>query len=188
MNNITEMASALFLFYLLVSSGYIHNLFGCRTQELFTNNMIIKHVIGIITLYISIVLTLSNDFSPIQGIIVTLILYIWFLLTTRCDRYFFIAVLFCISIAFFIKQYRNYYYKHNIQKKRKLKHFEFFMYITSIILTFIGCIIYLGEKKLQLKNKFSYKDFIIGKTNCNFDRSVFYNKHSYFTYFMSAFT
>ena len=202
---IMDVGTSLFLFYLLLSSNFLDTLYGCKTQQLFIQNMWFKHFVGILTFFASVVYISGNNKSPLHCVGTTVLFYMLFILTTRCDSKIFMVVLGCLFVGFVLQKIKNYYYKDTsnsdsetvteeeipVTEKKKMNQYitniQKSIYIISIILTIIGSIIYLGEKKVEYKNKFSYVKFILGKSQCNFDTLEPLSKHNYFYYIKKAF-
>ena len=51
-------AMAIFIFLLIISGNYLGNLFPCKVQEQFENNIYLKHFLGYFTLLFFVILTL----------------------------------------------------------------------------------------------------------------------------------
>lgn len=191
MNNIVKMGTSLFLFYLLISSNFLDTLYSCRTQYVLTNNMFIKHFIGLFTFYISVVLVNEDKQSPLDQIGISIILYILFIMTTRCDSRVFIILIILLFSGFIMDKIKNFYFndsKH-LDIKQHISTIQTSIYIIAMIITIYGCIVYLGRKKIEYKKDFSYYIFIFGKPDCKFTqiRKTF-NNHSYIKLFNYAFT
>ena len=132
--------------------------------------MLVKHFIGLFTFYVSVVLVNGDDESPLKQIGITIILYIIFIMTTRCDSRFFIVLLSLLFVGFILSKVQKFYFndKKDETTRNKISMVQKSLYIVAIICTILGCVIYLGRKKLEYKDKFSYYYFIFGKPNCKF--------------------
>lgn len=169
-DTIVRNGISLFLFYLLLSSNFLDTLYSCRTQYVLLNNMLVKHFIGLFTFYISVVLVNGDNQSPLKQLGITICLYIIFIMTTRCDSRFFIVLLTLLFIGFILSKIQKFYFNEKKDEitRNKISIIQHGLYIIAIICTIMGCIIYLGRKKLEYKEKFSYYFFIFGKPNCKF--------------------
>ena len=49
-NNIQPNTSPFIILCLLISGNYLGELFPCRVQQLFSKNMFVKHVLGLLSL------------------------------------------------------------------------------------------------------------------------------------------
>merc|ERR1711934_771289 len=65
--------------------------------------MIVKHILGYVLLLTTVVLGVDSDISLVKKFGITAILYFWFLLTTRCDRYIFMLIMLLLLVAYLIK-------------------------------------------------------------------------------------
>jgi hypothetical protein len=62
----------------------------------------------------------------------------------------------------------------NVILNNQLKIYDniiFYSYILILLLTFIGVLAYMGEKKLEYKKNFKYVTFFLGKTVCKHSTS-----------------
>jgi len=81
MESIYLASKQLFFFILIISGNYLGELFSCRTQKLFTNNMIVKHILGIMTMFFFVTLIDDGDSkNDLNTIYISLGLYILFVL------------------------------------------------------------------------------------------------------------
>ena len=180
-----------FVLFLIIASNYIGELFPCRIQDLLSRNVYLKHFIAFLTLLFFVVLTDSTReqkrFKEIFNN--SIILYVLFLLLINCNRKFFIVVLFLLVLSYIIRLIKNdYINNHEIDEEVKdhfkyVNYLEFTIYVLFFITLILGFIIYMGEKKLEYKNKFSYITFIFGKPTCK-GKSP---KTNYIEAFISAF-
>ena len=51
----------LFVLYLIIAGNYLGELFGCKTQKMFQENMYFKHIIGFMTLYFFVLFTSTEE-------------------------------------------------------------------------------------------------------------------------------
>ena len=51
-------------------------------------------------------------------------------------------------------------------KTTTIENIEYILYIIAFILLITGFLHYLGEKKLEYKNNFSYTQFLLGQPLC----------------------
>lgn len=167
-DTIVRNGISLFLFYLLLSSNFLDTLYSCRAQYVLQNNMLVKHFIGLFTFYVSVILVNGDNQSPIKQIAMTIVLYGIFIMTTRCDIRFFIVLLTLLFIGFILNKVQKFYYNNKKDEitRKKISIVQNSIYIIAIICAILGCIIYLGRKKLEYKDKFSYYYFIFGKPVC----------------------
>jgi len=195
---IFEKATAIFIFMLIISGNFLAELFPCRIQKMLKENIYVKHLVGFLTLFFFGVLTIP-DLANIGGIINSFLLYFIFVITANVDYKIWITLFVLYAIMYLlhlIKQDYNkikdgtkkmntnnevtIFNKINIEQINKIQT----IVITLIsILTIVGFIIYMGEKKLEYGNKFKYSIFFTGKTNCKYKSP----KHSLYEKIVASF-
>lgn len=163
----------IFVLFLIIASNYIGELFPCRIQDYLSNNVYLKHFISFLTLLFFVVLTdtslVKKKFMEI--FISSVKLYFLFLLLINSNQSFFVFALLILAIIYIIqlikKDYTN---DENVTEEtenyKKIRLLEKTLFILFFITLVIGFIIYLGEKKIEYKNKFNYLTFIFGKPSC----------------------
>lgn len=179
--------SLLFIFFLLVSGNYLENLFPCKIQDFFNNNIYIKHFIGFLTLIFFVVLveSTSKEKNPnFKQIIATSFkLYVLFILLTNNQKRFFVAAIIILGTLYIIQIYKKFSDNKNNKYLKYLNNLEKSLYTVLIIILVIGFIIYYGSKKIEYGKEFKHITFLFGKPEC---RGV--SQHtSYYKSFVAAF-
>ncbi len=190
---IMERIAAIFVFTLIVSDNFIEDLLPCAVQYHLTNSMILKHIIGFLTLFFFGILALPQ-LANIEGMGKAFILYIIFVINTRTYHkvwlilFLLYAVVYLIHIArlqadnYLNNQIKTMNKDKKTNKKISLKEeglLKRYMFIanygyilekiclyTIITLTVLGLIMFVGEKKLEFGKKFKWKDFLLLKPQC----------------------
>ena len=164
----------IFIFILIVSANFLAEIFPCRFQDLLRHNMFVKHIFGLFTMIFFVVLSSGikkNIFNIVKG---SILLYILFILITKCQIYIFYIILLILGITYIInilKQEENENNKtESTEEKPTQKKDSFYdnllniLYAFVMILIVLGVIMYMGEKKIEYKNNFDYITFFIGKS------------------------
>lgn len=169
---------SLFVLYLIISGNYLGQLLSCKVQKHFQNNMIIKHLLGFMTLYFFVIFAGNSDQPIWTQMNTTIILYLWFILTTRTDIRYTIVILLSLLGIYIIDSQIKWYkslYKDDKNKPKNyhkiIKIFEYAyngMFLVAVAATLIGFAVYLGEKRFEYEKNWSWKKFFIGKPLCNF--------------------
>jgi c-di-AMP phosphodiesterase-like protein len=145
-------------------------LFSCHLQSLIIDSLFARHVIGFLTLIFFVRLT-GPEKSEFKTLITdSIILYIWFIATTRISSET-LYIIGPLAIVYFIL----YIYKSTINSDDKdndkkitetIDHVN--LWITRLlgISIIIGVILYYGEKRLEYSNNFNIMTFIVGKIKC----------------------
>ena len=172
LENINIDMKNLLILYLIISSNFLAQTFGCTTRYVATKNMYVKHILGFFTLlyFVNSVNTdkTMDEFLFFKNFFKTFLLYVVFILTTRMNNKVFVILMGLLMINFILSQYVN-----TLDTKHfaaKLKTYDTISKVISkiaIVFLVIGVLLYLNEK--HMKGKFSYSRFLIGKTTCNND-------------------
>jgi uncharacterized membrane protein len=159
----------IFIIYLIISSNFLANLFGCRTQDVLTNNMLLKHLLGFMTMYFFVVLVdnkskLSD--SPKNQLLFTILFYITFLLTTRMDFKWWVGLIVILCMFYILQVYKD-HDKTEDKDKKKYEYYQIYLSYLMITVLIIGFLVYIGRKKVEYKDSFNLMTFIFGKTTCS---------------------
>ena len=160
---------ALISLYLIISANFMVPLFSCDLQSLIIDNIIIRHMIGFLTLLFFVRLTGPGK-SSFQNIITdSVILYLWFIASTKITSEFLYIVLSLTAVYFILYIYETTNESENKKDKKVTENIELAKYWISRLLgliIIIGVILYYGEKRLEYKKDFDLMTFIFGKVKC----------------------
>ena len=191
MLELASMSKQIFIFYLIISGNFIGNLLSCKTQKLFTENIIVRHILGFATLYFFVVFVDpdSESVNPTNKIMIALVLYLLFVVSTRC-YYPFVFIIICILLLIYIiEQYKTYYNKDENKSKLgkngllalKIANNSTMPLITlNLILLVIGFVNYLGRKSVEYKPVWSWSKFWTGVVECKFEKAIKGNNSKFF--------
>jgi asparagine N-glycosylation enzyme membrane subunit Stt3 len=84
---------------------------------------------------------------------------------TKMNVYFFISLLILLFILFTYVEYNK--NKTEEKDKKIYNTITLTIFILAIVITFIGFLLYYGEKKYEYKKMFSWKSFFFDSINCN---------------------
>jgi hypothetical protein len=168
-SQISDNAFALFVLYLVISSNFLAPLFSCRLQQHIEGSMLIRHILGFLTLTFFVVVaskTAPLSFGKVMGF--SAFFYTWFLLTTRMHIEFWFITILLVGAIYVIHLYQSDLTSDKPTEEQD-KQFSLAKKILAIgagATTLVGFITYLGEKKLEYKNRFSYAEFFLGAPDC----------------------
>lgn len=185
---------SIFIIILIISAGFLTELFPCKVRKLLTENIYLKHFFCYLTTIFFVVLTGPEKNKNLKYIIYkSTILYTVFIFAIKTHYKFFIAIIFLLGLSYLVllKKYevkddidklninieKTYITQesNDIDKNNKKELEDFYEKITIlnntlftivILLIIIGFIIYMNEKKLEYKNKFNFITFLFGKPEC----------------------
>lgn len=180
-NYYVERLSAIFIFTLIISGNYIGELFPCKIQRILTNNMMIKHFFGFITLFFFGVIAVP-ELNNLYGLLSSGVLYLIFLINAKTNYKVWIGVLILYALLYLVNIVKK-SIEENIDNKsihtsflpnwvenenaiKILQGVEWIGLILILLSTVFGFVIYVGEKKIEYGNKFSWGTFFTGKPNC----------------------
>jgi hypothetical protein len=166
------------LVYLVISGNYLGNLFGCRIQQLFRENMWIKHLLGLFTAYFLIILsTPPENYGSLETLALTGVIYVWFFLTTKMHVQFWIPMILAILLTYFLYVYKK---QRTAAKdaaaakdakdatEEQLTTVQKAAVLFAGILTVLGVVAYFGEKRLEYGDDFDAWTFWSGVPQCRY--------------------
>lgn len=172
-------AMAIFIFILIVSGNYLGTLFPCRVQDTFDNNIYFKHFIGFFIMMFFVLLTMpaENEETPdkdgvLQLLQKSFLLYLFFIILSKTHPYVWLVVFFITSVIYIIELLKKEQKHKKIEDKMNSEKIQTNLSLIALILTVIGFFVFMGSKKMQYKDKFSYFTFIFGKIECNKNRNA----------------
>lgn len=165
-NLIITSAKSLFVFYLIVSGNYLGSLFGCQIKDIFTNNMYVKHFLGLLTLYffVSLVDT-DNKYNSVYKLLITFGIYIFFVLSTKVHYKPWIIFITLLGLVYIISIFKD-IYPDDETFKNIMRNIQLGLITLAIVILLVGMIYYMGEKKLEYGKDFEYNKFFIGTPDC----------------------
>lgn len=172
-SSISNIAVLLFVFYMLIAVNFLPDLIGCQFKQVLHSSMIAKHTLGLVLLFFLV--TIGNqkniDQHIIYNIFLTIIVYIWFIITTRSPFILAIIIIILLIILYILnKKKERLLNDKNFKKIKYIENIQKIILLIAIILSFIGFIIYIIERKLEHGDNFSYFKFIIGQKDCTIFR------------------
>lgn len=167
------------LVYLVISGNYLGNLFGCRVQLLFRENMWIKHLLGFFTAYFLIILsTPPEGYDAKQTLVFAALIYLWFFLTTKMHVRMWIPMILVLLTSYGIYTYTKQQKQQTNQDGGeesasdldiRLQQIQTVATLLGVILTLVGVVAYYGEKKIEYEELFDAQKFWLGVPECKFE-------------------
>jgi len=150
---------------LSLSGNFFAEILGCNTQQLLSSSMFFKHLLQLISIYISMDIYDSKIKHHITKLKNTLILYSIFLMFNKMNIYFTALVSLLILAIFIINNYIE-YYKTIRKDTTTLEKINKIISNVSLFTILIGFIIYYLDKKGEYTKNWDMYKFIFGIPNC----------------------
>ena len=161
-----NIGTILLLLYIIISSSYCTNLFSKDFKDAIENNKYVQHLM-LILLIMALLAIFGNPFSIgldnnyfFNIIIMTLLIYVWFIIITKLDLGWNIIIIILLAIYFLYDNYNinninnnmdnpnlSIYDKSNIINNYSINNNLILVTIFSI--TIIGLFFNFNEKKVQ---------------------------------------
>jgi hypothetical protein len=183
-NSVVSKISFLFITYIVISSGYIEHTLPCQIQHFFKKNMYSKHIIGLLTSFIFIMLEGGWSFDMGEqnkhevnwsngNVIDTIIfgsgLYAIFLLTANMKLIPNLVFYTLLFITYLLNTQRLYWKnRNNISKKNDqlILNINKILLVLCLLVLIYGFFDYYLYKKSQFKNNFSIYKMVISNKVC----------------------
>lgn len=148
--------------------------FSCNVQRIWNNYVSIRHILNFITMFFLLVIfTRNNPVAPYILIIASFILYIFFILVTRCEFNFLVAFIICMVITFYLEAYKVYKLSlKSISQEEKdtmkinIEKIEINVQIIAIIIVLIGVLVYIGQHVREFGKDWNWTLFWLGTQKC----------------------
>jgi len=155
--------------YLLIFCNFTKELVGCKLTYLLDTNIYFKHIIAFILLLFLIILIDEENIkkSIFVNLIFAIIIYIFFLISTRIN-YIFIIIILILLLCIYILDKISLKEKENNNKINYdyYQKIEIILIILVTITIIIGFIKYMIEKYNEYNKNFSLLTFIFGTLKC----------------------
>ena len=168
MNILRDSVTGIFLLILAFTGSFLQPLFGCRAQKQLSENMYLKHIALIFTLYFTVSFVGDDDeFDILRYSFQTFIIYIFFIMFTKMNLTFSLIVFVLLFISYNLNSY-----KELLNKKEERKYDDLIEKIQKTLISIIalcivtGFIIYYNHQRGQYKNNWSTLKFLFGINKC----------------------
>lgn len=170
-----SIVTALLIFYMLVANNFIGNLYSGQLKDYISANRWVQHLIGCITMLL-IIIEIGGVTDGYKALFYTIIGYIWFILTTKLDIQWNLAIIGLLIIGFVYE--KQMFAKEESSEedqaleetdKKKIrkgnKDMKRVIFITILTVTVIGTIMYLNKKRAQHGGSFDTLKFFLNAKN-----------------------
>jgi NADH:ubiquinone oxidoreductase subunit 6 (subunit J) len=131
--------------------------------------MLVRHVLGFLTLTFFVVVaskTKPLTFAQVMGL--SGFFYAWFVLSTRMHLHFWFMVISLVGAIYLIHLYQSDLTSDTPteEEQQKFNMIKEILAITAGVVTLLGFLSYLGEKKIEYKGGFKFEKFLLGAPSC----------------------
>lgn len=171
-----SVGKILLLTYVVIASGQCINLFSHGLAKTIKENRFVQHLILLLLIMSLVIIFASPNNSsltnsgPLNILIMTLLIYIWFILTTKLDATWSIGIIILLAIYFLIEN--KYTFDTNVILNDKVVNTESklnelhkfiennnYMLIGIFGITLLGTLFYSAEKQVQYGGGFDAVKF-----------------------------
>ena len=159
-----------FVLYLVLAGQFLDPLFPCHSKRLLENSMVLRHILGYLTLlFFVVIIDEFTDAITSAPIILGLCaaVYAWFVLSSKMTGPTWIALMITLSTLYLVDLFVSRIEKPSDELKQWVSWANTALITLAIGLTLVGLVAYMGEKKLDYGRSFSYLTFFLGKETCS---------------------
>lgn len=166
MNLTFSIGKIILILYIIISSSYCVNLFSNGIKRAIEDNKFVQHLLLlllIMTILVLFEIPYSSNLSSSNTInlaIYTIIIYVWFILTTKLDASWNIGIIILLGIYFLYESNQSYNLKildkdNNLsQEEKKIEYdknavIDNYMLLGIFAITVVGVLFYSSEKQVQ---------------------------------------
>ena len=185
MENPSSISKVLLVFYLLLASGNINNLYSGQLNLYLEENRYAQHIIGLITMMV-LVISIGNYRDTSKIIVMSILGYLWFLMTTKLDIEWNVAIIIILAFGYLYEQkvsgeindiISDFVLDDSEKSKLKEKRMNMIYLFGALLfcLTCVGTYSYYDRKKTQYMDEFDGIKFILmpGRKSMNRHRLTF---------------
>ena len=168
---ISEHYNLLFILYLLIFVGYLEKLISCNLDKFISDNIYLKHLIGLFCLIFLVILVeakqkYTEEYMFFKNLFWAVIMYIIFILSNKLDFVSFWVFIILLCITFILRHYTesldDVIFK---EKKEYLNKIIIYLEIINVIILIITIIYYDIIKSRKIKN-FNMFSYIFNEVKC----------------------
>ncbi len=166
-----DILKSLFLLLLGVSSNFVAETLGCKTQKIFSENMFAKQGIILMILYFTLTFVSgSTTIHPGNNLLFTLFIWIMYLLFTKMNIEFTLLTIALFAINYVTYTYITYYKNNPTKHSETINRLEYTYNLINkflIVFVIIGFILYFKKQYSDHSGDWSTSKFLFGKVQCD---------------------
>lgn len=170
-----NILQSILLLYFLVAVNFLFNKmkdFSCHVQTIVKENLYAKHGLNIIAVFFLLVLfTRNSPLHPLILVSTTFVMYMFFMLITKCEFKFLCGFLVCMTVVFYLEANKLYKLSKkpaNAEEiKKRHEQFQLLIQVISVALVLVGVLVYIGQHSREFKKNWDWNKFWIGVSKCS---------------------
>lgn len=165
-SNLTKLfmpGFSIFALYLLIASAALYSIFAAPIRDLLENNLLVKHILGYLTMLFFVVLNAAEDVNYIQATLFTVFVYLWFVMTTKLSLSYWILAITILGGLYALQMYKQTEENLTHKEKKFLTDIEYAGTVVGFLVTVFGFVSYYYSKVDKHKNGFRFHHFFSGK-------------------------
>lgn len=169
-DTLSDTIKGVYLLIMMILGGQAAPTFSRQGHTLLKDNYIAKHIIIICLIYFTLDYSQSKVDHPGKTLVITLLIWILYILINRQDFYFTLALFTMVTLLYLLFDFSNYYqdqYKktHNDEYKRNKLTVDLvirYLSYSTIIITLVGFVKHYLHQRSQKQRRFNVASFMLG--------------------------
>lgn len=160
LKDILNLTPLLFIVNITILTNFIGDTLGNKIQTLFSENLLLKHIIVILLIYTTITV-IENKISPYNRFKKSIYIWVLYLLLSKNTLRITVILVCLMIILFILEDYINYYKNTNKELEKKLTQISNILKYIILILLILGHIMYINKQKNVFGNSFNLYDLYL---------------------------
>ena len=155
----------LFVLYIALSANFLAPLLPHNISPLLKDSMGLRHLIAFLGLVLLMVVSEANfDNLETVGMVLlaSVFIYFWFMLASKMTANWWVFLVMAFAALYLVHIYKAYTKKPSAETKQYLEYAETAGLALSVVLTVVGFVIFVGEKKIEYRGKFDFTTLLLG--------------------------
>jgi hypothetical protein len=145
---IINLGKYLFILYLIIFANFLGSLLDCKVQELFSNYLLVKNILGFLIVYFLITIAdNSNTYSLRKKFYISIIVYLIFIFSTKIHHNAWYIMIIILAIVYVLHLLKD--EKDDPVKQEQIKKAERLLVILAGIVMIVGFIYYISQNKID---------------------------------------
>ena len=156
-----------FLLILAISGNFIGETLSCKSQTLFSNNMVVKQAIIFSMIFFTLNFTSESTPSPKTTFKKSTMMWVMFLFFTKLPPIYTFLTFVTIFVVYVTEKQLEYNTKIEKKDNENLLNIQYYSIRSILPIILVGFITYYFEKRQEYGKSFKNMTFIFGKQTCN---------------------